>query len=69
MLKVKTTTYDIKLLSFHGPKIWNSLPDEIKTAQNAKKFKNLIPGSVRTNVRVLYAASKLLYELLYIALC
>ena len=40
--KVKTTTYGIKSLSFQGPRIWNSLPDEIKTAQNAKQFKNLI---------------------------
>ena len=40
--KVETTTYGIKSLSFQGPKIWNSLPDEIKTAQNAEQLKNLI---------------------------
>ena len=34
--KVKTTNYGIKSLSFQGPKIWNPLPDEIKTAQNTK---------------------------------
>ena len=40
--KVRTTNYGIRSLSFQGPKIWNSLPDETKTAQNTKKFKNLI---------------------------
>ena len=40
--KVRTTNYGIKSLSYQGPKIWNSLPDEIKTAQNTKHFKNLI---------------------------
>ena len=40
--KVRTTNYGIRSLSFQGPKIWNSLPDEIKTAQNTKQFKNSI---------------------------
>ena len=36
--KVKTTNYGIKSLSFQGPKIWNSFPDEIKIAQNTKQL-------------------------------
>ena len=31
--KVKTTTYGIKYLRFLGPKIWNSLPNKIKSSQ------------------------------------
>ena len=40
--KVRPTNYGIKSLNFKGPKIWNSLPDEIKTDQNTKQFKNSI---------------------------
>ena len=29
------------LLSFQGRNIWNSLPDEIETAQNIEKFKKI----------------------------
>ena len=29
--KVRTTNYGIRSSSFQGPKIWNSLPDELKT--------------------------------------
>ena len=40
--KVRTTNYGIKSLSFQGPKIWNSLPADIKSARNNKEFKGLI---------------------------
>ena len=40
--KVKTTNYGIKSHIFQGPKIWNALSDEIKTAPNTKHFKDLI---------------------------
>ena len=40
--KVRTTNYGIKSLRFQGPKIWNSLPTYIKSAENSNKFKGLI---------------------------
>ena len=40
--KAKTTSNGIRSLSFQGPKIWNSLPGSIETAQNTGQFKNLI---------------------------
>ena len=40
--KVKTTNYGINSVSFLGPKIWNSLPNEIKASRNANQFKILI---------------------------
>jgi hypothetical protein len=40
--KIKTTNYGIKSISFLGPKIWNSLPNEIKSSKNANQFKILI---------------------------
>ena len=40
--KVKTTSYGIKSISFSCPKIWNSLPNEIKSSKNASQFKVLI---------------------------
>ena len=40
--RLRTTNYGIRSLSFQGPKIWNSLPDEIKIAQNINQFKNSI---------------------------
>ena len=40
--KVKTTNYGIKSISFLGPKIWNSLPNEIKSSRNANQFKTLV---------------------------
>ncbi len=39
--KVNTTKYGIKSLSYLGPKIWNSLPDNIKMASSANNFKML----------------------------
>ena len=38
--KVNTTKYGIQSLSYLGPKIWNSLPDEVKLAPSANHFKN-----------------------------
>ena len=35
-------TFGAKSLKFHGPKIWNALPVNIKTAENLNAFKNLI---------------------------
>ena len=40
--KVKTTKYGINSVSFLGPKIWNSLPNEIKASRNANQLKILI---------------------------
>ena len=40
--KVKTTNYGIKSISFLGPKIWNSLPNEIKSSRKANQFKTLV---------------------------
>ena len=40
--KVETTSYGIKSISFLGPKIWNSLPNKIKSSKNASRFKVLI---------------------------
>ena len=35
-------TYGTKSLKFYGPKIWNALPVNIKTAENLNAFKDLI---------------------------
>ena len=35
-------TFGAKSLKFYGPKIWNALPVNIKTAENLNTFKNLI---------------------------
>ena len=40
--KARTTNNGIRSLSLQGPKIWNSLPESIKTAQNTRQFQNLI---------------------------
>ena len=39
--KVNTTKYGIQSLKYLGPKIWNSLPDEVKLAPSANHFKTL----------------------------
>ena len=36
------TSFGNKILRFYGPKIWNSLPYHIKSAENLLCFKNLI---------------------------
>ena len=43
--RARTTKNGIRSLSFQGPKIWNSLPESIKTAQNTRQFKNLIKSA------------------------
>ena len=40
--KVKSTRYVIKSLRFLGPKIWNSLPNDVKLSNNINQFKTLI---------------------------
>ena len=35
-------TFGTKCLKFYGPKIWNALPVNIKTAENLNAFKDLI---------------------------
>ena len=40
--KARTTNNGIRSFSFQGPKIWNSLLESIKTAQNTRQFYNLI---------------------------
>ena len=35
-------TFGTKSLKFYGPKIWNTLPVNIKTAENFNAFKDLI---------------------------
>ena len=35
-------TFGTKSLKFYGPKIWNALPVNIKTAENLNVFKDLI---------------------------
>ena len=40
--RARTTNNGVRSLSFQGPKIWNSLPESIKTAQNTRQYKNLI---------------------------
>ena len=47
--KVKTTTYGIKSLRFLVPKIWNSLPNEIRSSQSINQFKVLIKDLYFTN--------------------
>ena len=40
MLKARKPIFTEKhTLSFQGPNMWNSFPDEIKTAQNAEQLK------------------------------
>ena len=40
--KARTTNDGVRSLSFQRPKMWNSLPESIKIAQNTRQFKNLI---------------------------
>ena len=35
-------TFGTKYLKFYGPKLWNALPVNIKTAENLNAFKDLI---------------------------
>ena len=49
VLEVETTNYGIKSLRFLGPRIWNSLPNEIKSSQSINQFKVLIKDLYFTN--------------------
>ena len=40
--RVNHASFGTKSLRFYGPKIWNSLPYHIKSAENLLAFKNLI---------------------------
>ena len=40
--KINQVTFGAKSLKFYGPKIWNILSVNIKTAENLNAFKNLI---------------------------
>ena len=40
--RVNQASFGTKSLRFYGPKIWNSLPYHIKSAENLLCFKNLI---------------------------
>ena len=37
--RINQVTFDTRSLKFYGPKIWNSLPVNIKTAENVNAFK------------------------------
>ena len=69
--KVKTTNHGIKSISFLGPKIWNSLPNEIKSSRNANQFKTLIKktGFSKMNARAAFAVNKFHNAISKIALC
>ena len=36
--RVKTTTYGLNTFSYYGPKIWDSLTEELRTSPTIKKF-------------------------------
>ena len=40
--RINQVTFGTKSLKFYGPKIWNNLPVNIKTAENLNAFKDLI---------------------------
>ncbi len=40
--KCNTTTHDLNSLTYQGAKLWNSLPEHIKTAESVNKFQILI---------------------------
>ena len=40
--RTKQVTFGTNSLTSYGPKIWNALPFNIKTAENLKSFKTLI---------------------------
>ena len=68
--KVKTSNYGIKSIRFLGPKIWNSLPNEIKSSRNANQFKTLVKTSFsKMNVHATFTVNKLHNGISKIALC
>ena len=42
LLKVNTTTYGLKLWRYLAPKVWNLLPESVRTIQTFTAFKNSI---------------------------
>ena len=42
IIQARTTNYGLKMLKVKGPKIWNSLPIEIRTTKSPYCFKKLI---------------------------
>ncbi len=40
--KCNTTTHGLNSLTYQGAKLWNSLPEHIKTAESVNKFQILI---------------------------
>ena len=42
VLRVNQTTYGLCSFHYHGTLLWNSVPEEIKTAPNLNTFKKLI---------------------------
>ena len=40
--RINQVTFGTKSLKFYGPKIWNNLPVNVKTAKNLNAFKDLI---------------------------
>ena len=48
--KVKTTTYGIKSERFSGPKMWNSLSNEIKSLKNSNQFKAVMKDGISITI-------------------
>ena len=44
--RVTQTTYGLKSFRYQGSKLWNSLPDDIKTSSNLSTFKKIYLGMV-----------------------
>ena len=40
--KSRTTTHGIQSLTYQGAKLWNSLPQSVKSAKNVKEFQTLV---------------------------
>ena len=47
--RANSVYHDIESLAFLGPKIWVSVPDEIKTSENVDIFKNKIKKWIPDN--------------------
>ena len=68
--KVKTTSHGIKFINLLGPKIWNSLPNEIKSSKNASQLKVLIKiGISKINAPVTLAVNDFHNAISIIASC
>ncbi len=44
--KCNTTTHGLNSLTYQGAKLWNSLPEHIKTAESVNKFQILIESTL-----------------------